>query len=216
MGRGFVLIALLAGLGAAHVHAQAGDLVGVVTSGSVQEVQAAIDRGADVNAPQADTGMTPLIAASKYNQDAIPALLKAGADPGAHDTQYGATALMWAAAYAENDKVIKALLAATADPGAMDDQGHDALTWAATKNTNPEVARALLAGGANVNARDKSGGTALMAAAKADNPDVVLVLLAAGADPKAKDNLGNTALTYAQYSSLKGTTAFRKLSEASQ
>ena len=54
----------------------------ICKDGSPLDVQAAIDKGADVNAPLAENGMTPLIAAASYNPnlEVIAILLKAGAD----------------------------------------------------------------------------------------------------------------------------------------
>jgi len=198
-------------------YAQTDDLVGIVTSGTSGDVQAAIDKGADVNAVQADSGVTPLIAAAKYNQEAIGVLLKAGADVNAHDTQYSATALMWTAAYASVVDPVIALLDAGADLKAVDKDGNTTLMWAVTKNLNIDIVKALLAAGADANVADSYGATALIAAVKGGSAKIVAALLDAGVNAKVKDSLGNTALTYAKFNSrLKGSVALRRLEAATQ
>ena len=208
---------VLSVLFAALAHAQTADLLGAVISGTVQDVRAALDSGADVNLHQGDTGMTALIAAVKYNQEVIALLLAAGADVNAKDTQYDGTALMWAAYTASASDVIMALLKAGADIGAKDNRGMTALMWAATHNLNPEVTDTLLKNGADIKARDNGGATALTAAAKGNCPEVVMLLLNAGADARSKDSIGNTALSYAKYnSSLSGTDALERLEKATK
>ena len=75
----FVLVSCFA---LTSAYAQTADFFQLVTAGTPQDVQAAIDKGADVNAHQAEGGMTPLVAAAKYNPnlEVIAILLKAGAD----------------------------------------------------------------------------------------------------------------------------------------
>lgn len=209
------LLVLFVVLSAASTFGQATDLVSVVSTGTAQDVQAAIANGADINYLQPDTGCTPLIAAAKYNQDVIAILLKGGADTSAHDKQYGATALMWAAVYAKTPAVINELLEAGADIKAMDGAGGTVLMWAAEFNSNPEIVQTLLSAGADVNVQDNQGQTPLIHAAKGSNSDVVMLLLGAGADMKVKDKLGNTALIFAKYNAkLDGTVALKKLEEA--
>ena len=217
MRRSLALIFAFTVLLAGSAFAQSTDLVSVVTTGTPQEVQAAIESGANINFRQPDTGITPLIAAAKYNQAAIPLLLKARADTSAHDTQYGATVLMWATVYADGPKVITMLLAAGADIKDRDGGGGTALMWAAETNPNPEIVRALLAAGAEVNSRDNNGQTPLIHAAKGNSAGVVGLLMQAGSDPKVKDALGNTALTFAKYNAkLEGTSVLKGLEEASR
>jgi uncharacterized protein len=217
MKRRIVVMVVVSVLLAASAHAQTVDLTGAVISGTVQDVRAALDSGADVNAHQGDTGMTPLIAAAKYNQEVIALLLAAGADANAKDTQYDATALMWAAYTANIPEVITMLLRAGADIQARDNRGMTTLMWAATHNLNPEVMNRLLLSGADIKARDNGGATALTAAAKGNRPEVIMLLLNAGADAQSRDNIGNTALSYAKYnSSLAGTNALERLEQATK
>ena len=99
------------------------DFFGLVITGTLQSVQAAISNGADVNARNS-YDKTPLMEAAEYNQhpEVITALLAAGADIKARD-DHGETPLMYAAEYNQNPEVITALLAVGADAKAKDNAG---------------------------------------------------------------------------------------------
>ena len=112
---------------------------------------------------------------------AIAVLLKSGVDPSVRDG-YGATALMYAAAFASLD-CIRLLLDAGADVNAASNQGSTALMWS---TADAAKVRLLLGRGADVNARTKDGGTALLSAAFRQNVEVLRLLIAAGADPRAE------------------------------
>ena len=157
MKKRIVVAVVLAVLLVASAHAQT--LVDLVAYGTPQDVQAAIDKGADVNASKG--GKTPLIVAATSNKhpEVITALLKAGADMEARDSQYGGTALMWAAVN-ENSEIIATLLKGGADPNARDPYDSTALMWAAVNSQNPEVIVVLLNAGVDAKAKDKKGNTA--------------------------------------------------------
>ena len=72
------------------------DFFQLVKTGTAQSVQAAISKGADVNA-QHKGGQSPLMVAAKYNQnpEVIITLLKAGADVKAKN-RHGKTAFDYA------------------------------------------------------------------------------------------------------------------------
>jgi ankyrin repeat protein len=113
----------------ASAYAQTTDL-GVVIGGTPQDVQAAIDKGADVNARSGSE--TPLILAAWHNPnpDVITTLLRAGADIEARDLVYGGTALQWAAGWNPNPEVITTLLSAGADGKAKSNEGKTAFDYA--------------------------------------------------------------------------------------
>ena len=132
MKKRIVVAAVLAVLMAASAYAQTKDFFELAKTGTPQQVQAAIDKGADVKA-QDKSGRTALIWAATNNQnpEVITTLLKAGADIKAQDKD-GRTGLMWAARYNKvNPEVfIMALLNVGADAKAKDKAGKTALDYA--------------------------------------------------------------------------------------
>lgn len=147
--------------------------------------------------------MTPKEASEKLlekvesaSPEEVQALLNAGADPNARDSD-GNTALIKAATENENHEVVKVLLAAGANPNIKAKEGGEtALMWAAWRS-NSKMVQALLEAGANPNAKNKSNETALMWAADyVVSSEVLKALLDAGADPNARDRDGNTALMW--------------------
>ena len=188
MNRRIAVAAVFALLLLASAYAQTTDFFELVRTGTPQEVQTAIDKGADLSARDNGFGLTPLIAAAAYNKnpEVVTTLLRAGADLEARDSVHGGTALLWAATWNQNPDMITTLLKAGADIEARNLlEGRTALLWAAHEGVNP------------------SG--------------VIMVLLNAGADTKVKDKFGKIALDYAQYNwRLKGTDALKKLEEASK
>ncbi len=93
------------------------DFFELVKTGTSQSVQAAIKRGAKVDARD-NNGWTQLMWATAFNQnpEVITTLLAAGADPKAH-ARYGTggTPLMLATMYNQNPEMITLLLKAGAD-----------------------------------------------------------------------------------------------------
>jgi len=89
-----IVVVVVALFALASAYAQATDL-GVVISGTPQDVQAAIDKGADVNARSGSE--TPLILAARHNPnpEVITTLLRAGADGKAKSNE-GKTAFDYA------------------------------------------------------------------------------------------------------------------------
>lgn len=123
------------------------DLNGAVFHGHVRLVDCLIALGADVNAPLAATGETPLHAAlskssEKRFDQIVQSLIDAGADPnsktknGAETEGFmrdvrtrGETPLHRAAAFG-SARVIQMLLAAGAQADARDENGDSPLSWA--------------------------------------------------------------------------------------
>jgi uncharacterized protein len=163
MKKRIVLLTTLTVLVAASVHAQTKDFAALVRYGTPQEVQQAIESGADVNAVSSSWKMAPLALAASYNGNAavIQVLLKAGANTA--PDEYGGTALMSAAWSNTNAEVIKALLEAGIDVNSANKSyhGRTALMFAAEHGRSPEVVLALLEGGADARAEDSDGKTAL-------------------------------------------------------
>lgn len=162
------------------------DFSELVRTATVEEIQEALARGADVEVTdfpfwkvtpfraeaarqyQIDTeGLTPLMLAAAFNHDArvISVLLKAGARIDDKDYK-GGTPLMWAAEYNSNPAVISVLLAAGAHVDDRTAVGVTALMLSARSNANPLVISVLLRSGAKIEDRDADGYTPLMWAAE--------------------------------------------------
>jgi len=180
------------------------DFFKLVKSGTPDQIQAAIDRGAKVDGrDKANYGNTPLCDAAEFNMDpeVITVLLKAGAKLEERDTsEDGDTPLLLAASSNKNPAVISALLKAGADVAVQDKYGQTPLMLAAYGNENPEVVSVLLATGADINAQSKQGRyTALTGAASNSNPAVMAALLRAGANVNERTQDDVTALWYAAW-----------------
>jgi len=133
-----------------------------------------------------------LDAASKGDQKAVNAALKAGASVD-HKSAEGATALMLATA-ANQASVAKALVAKGADVNAVESEGGRTALMFAADNGNSALVKLLISKGANVDAKAKDGRTALLIAVNGEYFDIVKALLDKGADVNAQDGKGNTAL----------------------
>jgi ankyrin repeat protein len=197
------------------VHAQTINIFTLAKNGSPQEIQDAVDIGANVKA-QDFAFDTPLMLAAKNNPnpEVITILLKAGANIEAFDVYFHATVLLWAAAYNPNPEVITTLLQAGANIAAKDViYGATMLSWAAKYNSNPDMIFKILKTGVDVNAQDRYGMTALMYAAKKNqNAAVVLALLNAGSNAGIKDIDEKDAFDYALGNEkLKNSAAFQLL-----
>ena len=169
------------------------DFLELCESGALQQIEDAINDGANINARNEDQE-SPLMLAAWGNSDpkVITALVKAGAEINAKD-KVGDAPLMFAAISNSNPEIVKALVEAGAEVNAKNDKGSTPLILA-VKNNPAEL---------EANRSEPS-------------PEVVLTLLQLGADAKLTDNEGKMAIDYAKESeSLKDTEALNKLNEAS-
>ena len=129
-----VVLAVLVALaltGCLSTNAQTKDFFQIVTAGTPQDVQAAISKGADVNARD-EEGTTPLMHAARGNQnpEVITTLLNAGANIKAEDRYNNMIPLMYAAWFNKNPEVITTLLNAGADARAQSSAGKTAFDFA--------------------------------------------------------------------------------------
>ena len=145
-------LCLTAAAGAAMM--DAARFVDLCGKGTVQEIRAALLRGANPNTRSLG-GFTALMNAAANNKDpeVISFLLKSGANLNAVDGNDW-TALMQAAAYNNNPDAVSVLLEAGADVNAKGRGGWTALMAAAWYNPNPEIIAVLLKAGADVTAKN--------------------------------------------------------------
>jgi len=163
-------------------------LVAATKNADKDAVRALLQRGASVNAAEAD-GTTALHWAS-YRDDVESAdlLIRAGANVNAAN-DLGATPL-WTASLNGSGPMVRRLLEAGANPNAALLAGETPL-MVASRSGSPAVVEQLLAKGAVVNARGARGQTALMWAVAQHHADCVKVLLAHHADIHARSDVWN-------------------------
>lgn len=163
-----------------------------------------LKHGANVNA-QDNEGMTPLHvlaqSESSFKEQAVKALLAAGADPKIVDNHKRTVAHMFLSGewpWSEAGECITLLAARGVDLSAADDQGQTLLHYLAKTGEHSSLffLRNItnLLGGTNINvmARDAEGDTPLHIAARAGSSDVLDWLSKRGANLDATNNAGET------------------------
>ncbi|RLN85301.1 hypothetical protein BBJ28_00014064 [Nothophytophthora sp. Chile5] len=140
-------------------------LLGAVTTGSFQEFERALARGADVDAADARDGCTPLqLAARDGNVKMVRFLLKNGAAVDVRNS-YGATPLHFAASWGQH-RAVRVLLIHGAGVNTPDGSGKTPIIRAAA-NGYVKVVKLLLKHGADASIRDAFGWSAERLAASA-------------------------------------------------
>ncbi len=127
----------------------------------------------------------------------VTAMLKAGTDVNATESNSGTTALLIAIDPGGTLGIIRALLGGGADPNAADLRGETPLMRAAGWD-DAAILQMLLDKGADPNKRQREGKTALMMGANLGHANAVEILLRGGADPRLTDGENRTALELAQ------------------
>ncbi len=170
-------------------------LIDAIQNGNHAEVEAAIERGADVTAPSSDGTTSLHWAAHAGNAAIVQSLLNAGADPQIAN-RYGVRPLALSSEHGSGE-VVSLLLEAGADANAMTAEGETALMTAA-RTGSLDAVRVLLEHGADVNASETwRGQTALMWAAAEGHAHIVPTMLSYGADITARSNAGWSAMLFA-------------------
>ncbi len=157
-------------------------LIKAAKDGNREDVEVALNAGADSNYVD-NNGNTPLIwAACKKNTEIVRMLIEHGAHVNIHvnhTDMYGRTALMVATGNGCID-IVRILIEAGADVHHTDDHGETSLMLGA-RTGYANIVRLLIEHDADVNHTDKEGETALMRAAANSKGDIVRLLLECGA-----------------------------------
>ena len=163
-----------------------------------------LEKGADVNAMNAES-QTPLYCASEVGNTAVVELLvKKNADFNIKD-EYGWTALHIAASRGRTP-VVEILLKSGVDVE-QETKSHRFTALAiAASNGRTSTVECLLKAGASIDARDNEARTSLRWASSKGHVGVVEVLLKAGAALNLQDKYGWTALTISAYWGHKTST----------
>jgi ankyrin repeat protein len=161
-----IVMMLLLGVQAAYgMDKNDADLFAACEKGAPEQVEAALANGANPNAQQVKTKITPLMEVAEstaYETCCVPivhALIKAKANVDAMNPILGQTALMMAAAR-DGELVMNALIAAKANVNIQNENGYTAL-MAAVEECQPSAVQLLLEHKAEVNAQTVHGSTAL-------------------------------------------------------
>jgi ankyrin repeat protein len=170
-------------------------LLDAIADGGPERVQSLLERGADVNARDADGTTVLMHAVVTADVDLMKTLLDKGADPNAKNTA-GATALMWAVG---DFSKVRLLVERGADVNARARSGFTPLLIAANSEATAETIELLLKKGAKADAATNSGYSAVMAAAGIGDPAIVDLLLRHGANARAKNVAGYSALHAAAF-----------------
>ena len=170
-------------------------IVRAAQAGSVDEIEALLDAGANLEDRHRPTGRNAMaVAAHCGHEDVVELLLRHGANISGRDYLFCTPVHL--AASRGHVGVLQRLIRENAS---FEDKGPDEKTplRLSCDNGYLEAAELLLAHGAKVNARDKSNLTSLHAAAKRGDCDTVALLVRYGAQIQAKDAKFMDALHYA-------------------
>lgn len=174
---------------------QANDFFELCKSGSAEELEQAIEEGAEVN--QVDSrGRSPLMVAAKHNSSSVvDVLLKQGSYVNVRSNK-GWTALMYAAAH-NSSETVRLLIESGASINIRNRDGDTALMLALRSKKNSS-AHTLLHAWARVNVRNSSRETPLIIALKEGaGTRVIEMLLDRRARVNDRDRKQRTPLMYA-------------------
>ena len=150
------------------------ELIRAAGQGDIGTVRELLEKGANVNMKDNESGWTPLMSAAfSGNIDIVKLLIKKGSRVNAQD-KFSWTPLMIASRSGHAD-IARVLLDAGADVNAKTGTGYTSL-MAASKQGHADIVKLLLAKGADVHARDQFGWRSITLAARSGHEDIVKIL----------------------------------------
>jgi len=150
------------------------ELIRASGQGDIAKVRELLEKGANVDTRDKESGWTPLMAAAFSGSiDVVKLLVVKNADVNAQD-KFAWTPLMISSRSGHPD-IVRVLLDAGADVNTKTNAGYSAL-MAAAKQGHTDIVKLLLARGADVHARDKSGWRAVTLAERNGHEDIVEML----------------------------------------
>ena len=170
-------------------------LIAAAERGNVRALLNSLNKGAHINARDADDCTALHYAANHKNPDLVKILLERGADVHAQDSERR-TPLH----YCETAQSAELLIQAGAELDAIDYEGNTPLHTAAAVRGRAEVLQHLLEAGAEVNDWDQYLQTPLMRVMESSGRDKrkkTEILLSYGADVNESDRYGRSALIHA-------------------
>ena len=170
-------------------------LIAAAERGNARKLLNSLNKGAHINARDADDCTALHYAANHKNPDLVKILLERGADVHAEDSE-GRTPLF----YCETAQSAALLIQAGADVDAIDNDGNAPIHTAAATRGRAEVLQQLLSAGAGVSDWNKYLQTPLMRVTESSGPEMrkkIEMLLSQGADVNRSNTYGQTALTLA-------------------
>ena len=182
------------------------DLINAITGGSVDDIQHAIDRGAELSATDRLGRSVLAIATTQGEPGSVDLFIRLGADVNAHHGKHGYTPLH-SAVGCGNLEACRSLLAAGANVGALEVDGLTPLHKVAHAPRNRhDLVDLLVANGADIHANDEHGNTPLHNAARHSNGEVAQALIAHGADMEARNHKGKAPRdVFAKFLPAQGT-----------
>lgn len=171
----------------------AGPLHDAAREGDIDKVRRLITEGADVQAIDKETALTPLIeAALAGHRDVAVLIIESGADPSGQDGK-GFTALH-AAAYTGHLDIVMLLIKQGVNVDDHKNKSGVTPLHAATEGNFLDIAKVLLSQDADINIEDGSGWTPVMRATFKSYPEMVKLLREHGAT--CLKNAGEKFFTY--------------------
>ena len=150
------------------------ELISAAGQGDIGTVRKLLERGANVNTRDKESGWTPLMSAALFGSiDIIKLLMERGAHVNAQD-KFSWTPLMIASRSGHAD-IVRVLLDAGADVNAKTSTGYTSL-MAASKQGHADIVKLLLAKGADVHARDQFGWRSITLAERSGHEEIVKIL----------------------------------------